>query len=266
MRCWARGVTLVVLASFGACFSGGDYASEPEISGSKLDASSDGQGGNAWPSGGNAGSAGNAGNAGQGAGGIPVGGCPSGACEPGETCATCPQDCGACCGNAACEADKGENCASCPQDCGGCCPNGACDNAETCGTCPQDCGGCCGNTLCDNGENCDSCPGDCGCVQCYARCCSGNALYGPKMVANGEACKDWGTWASQCGSINNLVRVSINGGLYWEQPNRCWALCGNYSVYHLLSGVTSNCAAAVQTECQSHGGFVDAAWQYCDPT
>jgi hypothetical protein len=102
-------------------------------------------------------------------------------------------------------------------------------------------------------------------VQCYARCCSNDSLFGPKWVANGEACKDWGTWATQCGSINNLVRVSINGGLYWEQPGRCWVLCKNYTVYHLMSGVTSGCAAAGQADCQSHGGFVDALWQYCDP-
>ncbi|MBK6847408.1 MAG: PQQ-binding-like beta-propeller repeat protein, partial [Proteobacteria bacterium] len=43
-------------------------------------------------------------------------------CEPGETCSSCPGDCGACaapvCGNASC--DAGESCGSCPGDCGAC--------------------------------------------------------------------------------------------------------------------------------------------------
>lgn len=249
-------IALFWATTIGACTSGGDYASEDPL----LDSGSDspGFGGGIWPADGSSG-----GSASTGSGGGPAA-CPNGACEPGEDCATCSQDCGACCGNSAC--DNGESCASCPQDCGGCCPNGACDNAESCATCPSDCGACCGNALCDNGENCDSCPSDCGCGDCYARCCSNNSLFGPKYVQNGEACKDWGTWATQCGSINNLVRVSFNGGVYWEQPGRCWILCNNYTVYHLLASVTSGCAAAGQTHCQTHGGFVDAVWGYCDPT
>ncbi|MFH1448007.1 MAG: hypothetical protein ABIG39_04030 [Candidatus Micrarchaeota archaeon] len=44
--------------------------------------------------------------------------CGSGACDPGETCASCPGDCGICptCnGNGVC--DVGENCLNCPGDC-----------------------------------------------------------------------------------------------------------------------------------------------------
>jgi hypothetical protein len=47
--------------------------------------------------------------------------CGSGVCGGGETCATCPQDCGACppiCGDASC--DGGETCATCSADCGAC--------------------------------------------------------------------------------------------------------------------------------------------------
>jgi hypothetical protein len=64
-------------------------------------------------------------------------------CSGGETCATCPGDCGSCCGNGAC--DNGESCASCGEDCGLCsyCGDGYCDsgNGENCSTCPQDCNG-----------------------------------------------------------------------------------------------------------------------------
>ena len=40
------------------------------------------------------------------------------------------------CGNDACE--PGENCLNCPEDCA----DGSCDGGETCGTCPADCGEC----------------------------------------------------------------------------------------------------------------------------
>jgi MYXO-CTERM domain-containing protein len=48
-------------------------------------------------------------------------GCGDGACGGGETCLSCPADCGACppaCGDGECAAD--ESCAACPGDCGAC--------------------------------------------------------------------------------------------------------------------------------------------------
>src|SRR5678816_1491249 len=49
------------------------------------------------------------------------------------------------CGNGVCGA--GETCSSCPQDCGTCpaaetCGNGVCGGGETCSSCSQDCGPC----------------------------------------------------------------------------------------------------------------------------
>ncbi|MES9992280.1 MAG: Ig-like domain-containing protein [Candidatus Thiodiazotropha sp.] len=74
--------------------------------------------------------------------------CDDGVCELGETCETCPQDCGQC------EQDP-------------VCDDGVCDLDETCETCPQDCGQCeqhpvCDDGVCESGESCDSCPQDCG--------------------------------------------------------------------------------------------------------
>ena len=93
--------------------------------------------------------------------------CPNGMCEAGETCMSCPMDCGACppvCPNGMCEA--GETCKTCPADCGACppvCPNAIYEQmSETCMNCPQDCGSCnCAHTFCVTGValdiNCDPC-------------------------------------------------------------------------------------------------------------
>eukprot|EP01098_Paradermamoeba_levis_P003577 TRINITY_DN1610_c0_g1_i1.p1 TRINITY_DN1610_c0_g1~~TRINITY_DN1610_c0_g1_i1.p1 ORF type:complete len:403 (-),score=131.77 TRINITY_DN1610_c0_g1_i1:101-1252(-) len=73
--------------------------------------------------------------------------CGNGMCEPakGESCETCPEDCGQCatcvgvCGNNLCEVN--ENGCNCPQDCGPCCCDGQCKFPETFETCPGECGG-----------------------------------------------------------------------------------------------------------------------------
>jgi hypothetical protein len=77
--------------------------------------------------------------------------CGNGPCTGGETCESCPADCGPCpCGNGTC--GGGETCESCPADCGSCCGNGTCDGSENCDTCPADCGG--GSGTCADGSPC----------------------------------------------------------------------------------------------------------------
>ncbi|MFO0570118.1 MAG: hypothetical protein U0263_31030 [Polyangiaceae bacterium] len=147
---------------------------------------------------------------------------------------------------------------------GGAAPGGG--GTPPAGGAPSGGAGGCGNKACDNGENCDSCPSDCGCQQCYARCCKYDALHGPKMVQSTQECVDWGSAAGQCGSVGNLVRVQVAGTTVWEQPNRCWVKCSNYTVYHLLSGVKENCADAGKADCVGHGSYQGVIWQYCDPT
>ncbi|TNE51440.1 MAG: matrixin family metalloprotease [Deltaproteobacteria bacterium] len=128
--------------------------------------------------------------------------CGDGTCNEkgGETCETCPKDCGCglrkcfqgkcvgTCGDGTC--DPSENCSTCldckcpeGEECarGACrtyCGNGTCDKNETCATCILDCGcpgkqrcinavcvGGCGDGTCDPNENCITCKDDCGCAQ-----------------------------------------------------------------------------------------------------
>jgi len=77
--------------------------------------------------------------------------CGDGTCDPGESCSTCPGDCGACaapppppprCGDAIC--NGGETCSSCPVDCGACAAPPTCsDGIQNQGETGVDCGGPC---------------------------------------------------------------------------------------------------------------------------
>lgn len=95
--------------------------------------------------------------------------CGNAVCDLGETCASCPGDCGRCtqehCGNDVC--GRKETCATFPRDCGACsgCGNGVCEGSETCANCQADCGRCsgefCGNGVCARRESCTACARDC---------------------------------------------------------------------------------------------------------
>ena len=69
------------------------------------------------------------------------------ACGSDETCASCPDACGACpgCGNGSCEAI--ESCSSCPSDCADYCGDDCCSTSENYGSCPADC-----PDVCDDGS------------------------------------------------------------------------------------------------------------------
>jgi hypothetical protein len=96
--------------------------------------------------------------------------------DAGELCATCPADCGECCGNGACDLEVGETEETCPGDCDGACGDGVCsparigddfDSVEFCYECPGDCGAFCGDRGCRAiFENAWFCERD---VFCYVR-------------------------------------------------------------------------------------------------
>ena len=106
--------------------------------------------------------------------------CPNGICDAGETCSTCPGDCGTCIT----------------------CGNGSCDNGETCSTCPGDCGDC---VNCISAKGHAELPKDCNKTGFYGRSYailrdpnrtlpigetySCNPY--PELIGNGEACGYW---------------------------------------------------------------------------
>jgi len=74
------------------------------------------------------------------------------------------------CGDDRCDPDRGESCDSCPTDCGTCdtCGNAVCDGGENCRSCRRlrSCVAC-GDATCDASEDCFLLPSDCGvCVRC----------------------------------------------------------------------------------------------------
>jgi hypothetical protein len=73
--------------------------------------------------------------------------CGDNVCDEGETCASCSNDCGVCCGDGRCDSEEGEDCGTCVEDCG---PSGGsicCDNTIVAGEC-------CLDEDCSSGETC----------------------------------------------------------------------------------------------------------------
>lgn len=141
-------------------------------------------------------------------------GCGDGTCNLQETCNTCAQDCGQCCGNGICQSEYGEDCGTCATDCGACCGNGVCEAGrnETCRTCGADCGSCCGNDVCeaDLNETCSTCSSDCG-------SCCGNGLCEASL---GETCS---TCQKDCGACCGNGLCEANRG---ESCSTCTSDCG----------------------------------------
>ncbi|MDI1478600.1 hypothetical protein [Polyangium sp. y55x31] len=107
----------------------------------------------------------------------------AGCCENfwgGNCVALADQLCNAgCCGNGEC---NGETCDSCPNDCGACfCGDGICNGGEDCTSCAEDCGPCaeCPHSVCGTGAALDPdvCRASCVDEVCMqdANCCGANS-------------------------------------------------------------------------------------------
>ena len=168
----------------------------------------------------------------------------------GESCSTCPVDCGTCagCGDGVCNASAGESCAACPGDCGPCggdagmrfCGDGVCSLSESCSTCAADCGACpsfcgdgvsalsescstciadcgacppfCGDGTCGAGENCSGCPGDCGVCPCSPSSPAGACPAGQTCVAGG-CCATTQACGGTCCAASAICITDATGNL-----------------------------------------------------
>ena len=184
--------------------------------------------------------------------------CGDGACTGGETCLTCPEDCGqtcppGTCGDNICDGDN--TCETCPEDCGVCgvasCGNGACDNGETCNTCALDCGACpeatCGDGICAVGEDCQGCAVDCG--ACPLVC-------GDGVCAEGEACE---TCVEDCGECAECCDTAFCHPLFEEcKMAEDGEGCFCDPIYEICAFVGDNCPVGYEQPepftCIDYGG------------
>lgn len=171
--------------------------------------------------------------------------CGDGSCNGSETCASCPQDCGACCGNgvvdpgeqcdgsnlggATCSSVMGAgytgslSCSNCSFVTSGCspppsCGDGSCNGSETCSTCPQDCGNCCGNGAIDPGEQCDG--SNLGGATC-------SSVMGTGYTGS-LSCSDCSFVTSGCVPLPSCGDGSCNGSETCANcPQDCGNCCGN---------------------------------------
>jgi len=171
--------------------------------------------------------------------------------DRGESCESCPDDCGACppCGDGLCAAEEGESCESCPADCGGCavCGDGSCDDSdESCESCPDDCGACppCGDGLCDpeTDEDCDTCPADCGdCDPCGDELCA---------IDVGETCESCPDDCGECEPCGDGECAPDQG----EDCDTCPADCGECP---LRDGCVQGDFAVYYGNLHSHTSYSD---------
>jgi hypothetical protein len=175
--------------------------------------------------------------------------CGDNVCDAGESCSSCPLDCGGCSdGDDRYDPDCSASCSTCwldevcyPTDTAtATCGDGWCEPpGETCSSCPADCDICqstvCGNGFCEAGETCSTCTSDCGVCQGPGPG-SGSGSSGP-MCGNGicEVGETCSACASDCGACPGPGSGSGSSG----------PMCGNgiCEVGETCSACASDCGA-----------------------
>jgi hypothetical protein len=168
----------------------------------------------------------------------------NGVCDPGETTATCPQDCPPpplCNENGLCEPALGETALNCPSDCAPqtCNGNGVCEPVlgENATNCPNDCApqGCNWNGVCEpwRGETSFNCSFDCqpACTPCLGRICGIDTSCGQAVSCGtcgpNEQCNSFGNCESGsiCLPCGNEVPPGACG-TFWSPSCQRYAYCG----------------------------------------
>jgi hypothetical protein len=167
--------------------------------------------------------------------------CGNGFCgDPGETCKTCPADCGRCgqptpiptapivCNNnGVCESGAGENCANCPTDCG-CTPGAVCvEDVKVC------IGFCCGCS-CPTTRTCTDGVVD-GQIACASLCTNAGCTFGVFSTGNPAetTCAPSGCSGFMFCNNNGTCEPSLG-----ETPANCCADCGCPETQRCVGGVS----------------------------
>jgi hypothetical protein len=153
-------------------------------------------------------------------------GCGDGSCNGGETCYSCSQDCGGCCGNGVCESQFGESPQTCASDCISVpvCGDGSCDPGENC---DQD--DCCDGSVVDlntDDDNCGYCDNSCGTDKtCIGGMCIYTGYCGDGYCSSTETKSSCFT---DCASCTSGPCCDTSSGNYLPSTHVCDSTYGNW--------------------------------------
>lgn len=157
-----------------------------------------------------------------------------------------------CCGNGEC---NGETCDSCPNDCGACaCGDGTCNGGEDCGTCAQDCGPCpeCPHSVCGTGAALDP-------NVCRGSCVDEVCMQDPACCGMGSSAP----WSGACSYLADTLcgEDPCITSVCMDQPECCTTGWDEACVAAatMKCGVSCNCAHSI---CQN-GGALDPTCNPC---
>ncbi len=154
-------------------------------------------------------------------------GCGDGSCDGGETCSSCPDDCGPCGTGDCCKAQSGPGCQDAAIAACVCADDSYCCSTKWDSVCAGEvtelgCGSCggtggCGDGSCSGGETCEDCPDDCGYCQGTGDCCA---------AQTGPGCGDAAVSSCVCGQDSYCCSVTWDAYCVTEVEEFGCGSCG----------------------------------------
>lgn len=208
-------------------------------------------------------------------------------CGSGETTTNCPNDCppASSCGDGICASANGESCVTCPVDCGACppatapkCGDNTCNGKEHCGSCPLDCGACdkqcapqigagCPGCACE-ADVCDEIPECCDLAWdslCVMVCAEVGKLKCPVDACGDGLCtgdEDTFSCKLDCGTCGN---DTCDSG---ETASSCAKDCGcgngECQAGETVTNCKKDCAFGCEGKCDSSSKDADGETCWCD--